>query len=86
MQFSMLIVPMLCNSDKTFRDVFLMHYRHCEAPSFYYQLLPFSNWYEHHDAEILMTEISYWIKSSEPSVYNSFNKILLKMAMLLEKL
>ena len=85
MQFSMIIVPMLCTSDKTFQDVFLLEYEKCEVPAFYSNILPVCSWYAHCDEDILQLEISNWIESSELSVFNMFNKISFKIAMLIEQ-
>ena len=85
MQFSMLIVPMLCTSDKTFQDVFLIEHQQCEVPALYESLLPICNWYVHCDEDMLKQEITVWIKTSDPSVHNIFNKILFKMFMLIEQ-
>lgn len=86
MQFRMLILPMLCNSDKSFQEIFLLHIKECEVPTFYNQFLATSKWYEYEDKEVLMNEIKTWMKQSTPSLYNRFRKMAFRVVMMFEKL
>ena len=85
MQFSMLIVPMLCTCDKAFQDIFLLEKEPCEIPSFYINLLPSCSRYADCDDDKLKFQIKHWIKSSEKSVNNIFSKISFKVALLMEQ-
>ena len=78
MQFSMIIVPMLCNRDKSAHEIFLLNYRPCKVPSFYYEFLTVSHWYEYRCVETLRNVIQDWIEKSEPSMLNIFSEILFK--------
>ena len=84
MQFSMLIIPMLYDRDKSYDDIFILKYGPCNIPGIYYHFLTISHWDEYKNLDVLAKGIKMWMSKSCMASNNVFFDILFQVFTILE--